>query len=94
MEQADLERMERESVERRHTWEFRGTFYFDIELPQASWAVDDEIQTAELTEDNLRAATRAKAPAKPVVTVSAPLHLVIGRIIGFTPPYRHIMEAR
>lgn len=82
----DLERMQDEANRRARPWRFRADFFHDSSLPPGTWAVDGEPQEAQLTEDNLLAAVNREGK-KPTVTVSAPLHLVIGRIIGFTPPY-------
>lgn len=92
MDQADIERMEAENAKHRKEWEFRATILHDIELRTGTWAIDDEVQNVDLTEDALLAAVNARAPEKPFVTVGAPLHLVVARIIGYSPPYRHVME--
>lgn len=89
----DLERNERENAKARKTWDFRAFYAHDIALEFGTWAINGEVQSDDLTEDSLFSAIMSKAPTKPLVTVGAPLHLVIGRIIGYMPPYRHIMES-
>lgn len=93
MDHFDLERNERENAKRRKTWDFRAFYAHDTSLEFGTWAVNGKVQTGDLTEDTLFAAIMANAPKKPLVIVGAPLHLVIGRIIGYMPPYRHTLEA-
>lgn len=85
---------EEELAKRRKEWEFRAVFRHDVDLPRGTWAVDGSLQEAPLTEETLRAAVLSKGAAKPLVTVAAPLHVLIYPVVGFQPPYRHVMDAR
>lgn len=99
--EAIIEANERASADRRKLWQFRANFLYDVDLEDAcdypsgdgAWAVDGELQAEPLTEESLFEAVNSRAPAKPTVTVCAPNQLVLARIIGFQPPYRHAVEA-
>lgn len=82
--------MERMQANAEATWErWRGRAdYFHNPNLAGEWTVDGETQTEPLTEDTLNAALLREGPNRKVVEVGAPLHLVLGRIIGRTPPYR------
>jgi hypothetical protein len=79
----DMDR--REALRRR--WAFWAVFVHDAELPRGAWAVDGVIRSEPFNEENLTAAVRREGAKKPVVAVSAPLHIDIAAIIGFHPPY-------
>lgn len=84
-------RIEKQNAARAKAWRFRADFFHDVELPSKTWAVDGVHQEDELNEANLLAAVNREGIQKPVVTVGPPCHIYIARIIGFQPPYRHVM---
>jgi len=68
-------------------WRFFANYVHDTDLPPATWAVDGVVQEVELTEETLRKAVLREGRVKPVVAVSAPLHMTITKWIGWHPPY-------
>lgn len=83
----ELEERDAAAARKGKPWRFRADFVHDPSLPSGAWAVDGEIQEAELTEESLKAAAPLREGRKPRVAVAAPLHLTINKICGFTPPY-------
>jgi hypothetical protein len=68
-------------------WRPRARYVHDLSLPPATWQVDGVTQAEALTEDALDAQLRREGKGKKVVAVSAPLHVTLSGIIGFSPPY-------
>lgn len=68
-------------------WAFFATFVHDTDLPPSTWTVDGVVQAEELTEETLRRAAMREGAKKPLIAVSAPLHLTISEWIGWHPPY-------
>lgn len=91
MEIIDADALEVEA-ERRNAlqkkWAFWARFVHDTTLPLGRWAVDGVLREEELTEENLKRAVMREGAAKPVVSVSAPLHTKISQWIGWEPPFR------
>lgn len=85
---AELERMQDEANVTWDRWRTRADYWHNTSLDPDVWTVDGEAQAEPLTEETLNAALLREGPNRKVVEVGAPLHLVLGRIIGRMPPYR------
>ena len=86
---SDVVRQDTKLKRRQDEWGFRAEFFHDIELPPRTWAVDGVVQIEDLTHAALFEAVNNSEGRKPVVTVSAPLHIELMRITGFGIPYKH-----
>jgi hypothetical protein len=69
-------------------WAFWAEFLHDPELPPATWTVDGETMDVPLDEEALHKAVFVRnGRTKARITVSAPLHLALADIVGWSPPY-------
>ena len=84
---AQLEKAQAENDALWKRWSPRADYWHNPNLDRDVWMVDGEVQDVPLTEATLDAVLLREGTGRKVVEVSAPLHLVLGRITGRTPPY-------